>query len=160
MSICTICREDITDCSSVYVIPECNHEYHTNCIMTWFRTGRETCPLCSDCGLNGNRRRTFAARVSLLRKLSRKKDAPFELKRAVTLLRNAEKSLRMASKELREWKKSIPINSKVSDIMKDSKKKNDRIRRLRFLVYKRKSNLVRTTNIIPIIIPISRPRIH
>ena len=46
--LCAICHEniDLND-GSIYTLPECNHSYHTNCIMTWFRMGKNTCPLCN-----------------------------------------------------------------------------------------------------------------
>ena len=47
---CAICHESGGE--QVYCIPECNHKYHTNCIMTWFRTGHDTCPLCNNQGVN------------------------------------------------------------------------------------------------------------
>ena len=33
---CAICREKLEN--NTYTVPECNHKFHTNCIMTWFRT--------------------------------------------------------------------------------------------------------------------------
>ena len=42
--VCAICRDDL--CQNTHTL-ECNHTYHTNCIMNWFRTPEATkCPLC------------------------------------------------------------------------------------------------------------------
>ena len=41
--VCAICHEATK--ADDYTIPECNHTYHTNCIITWFRMGKNTCPL-------------------------------------------------------------------------------------------------------------------
>ena len=48
--ICAICQEDL--CGNIYELPECGHKYHTNCIMHWFRTNHNTCPLCQNQGIN------------------------------------------------------------------------------------------------------------
>ena len=56
--ICVICQENLSDHPS-YKLPECNHEFHTHCIVTWFRhynflesnsDGR--CPCCGNTGIN------------------------------------------------------------------------------------------------------------
>jgi hypothetical protein len=48
---CGICREEL-ECSQCYTLPECNHRYHTNCIITWFRNGDSRCPYCGNKGVN------------------------------------------------------------------------------------------------------------
>lgn len=50
-NICMICHESCND-SSCYILPECNHKYHINCIITWFRNGDSRCPYCGDKGIN------------------------------------------------------------------------------------------------------------
>jgi len=49
--VCSICQENMTE-ENYYAIPECGHIFHTNCIITWFRSLRPNCPLCNDCGIN------------------------------------------------------------------------------------------------------------
>ena len=39
---CSICREDITDLSSL--LP-CSHYFHEDCLDEWF-SGHSTCPIC------------------------------------------------------------------------------------------------------------------
>lgn len=41
--ICTICHEDLS--ANLYSLPECDHTYHVNCIMRWFRSNHNTCHL-------------------------------------------------------------------------------------------------------------------
>ena len=43
-------QEDL--CGNIYELPECEHTFHTNCIMHWFRTDHNTCPLCQNTGIN------------------------------------------------------------------------------------------------------------
>ena len=45
MASCVICMDDENK-DTFYTIPECNHNFHTNCIMSWFRSGKKTCPCC------------------------------------------------------------------------------------------------------------------
>ena len=48
--ICSIRHETLD--GDIYTLPECNHKYHSNCIITWFRTGKKSCPLCNNLGIN------------------------------------------------------------------------------------------------------------
>ena len=48
---CGICREEL-ECGQCYTLPECNHKYHTNCIIPWFRYGESRCPYCGNKGIN------------------------------------------------------------------------------------------------------------
>ena len=49
--ICAICHENLGE-ENIYNLPECCHNFHTNCIMTWFRAGHDRCPLCNNKGIN------------------------------------------------------------------------------------------------------------
>lgn len=35
-----------------YQLPECHHIFHTSCIVTWFRAGDSSCPICRNRGIN------------------------------------------------------------------------------------------------------------
>jgi hypothetical protein len=52
--LCPICLDPLlninNDVKTTYNLPECNHSYHTECIMHWFRGGNRKCPCCSDAG--------------------------------------------------------------------------------------------------------------
>ena len=45
--ICPICHDVLTD-SDIYTIPECNHQFHSKCIIPWFRSdiSNGSCPYC------------------------------------------------------------------------------------------------------------------
>jgi len=49
---CSICHENLEN--ELYTLPECNHTFHTNCVITWFRMSdcTKNCPLCNNNGIN------------------------------------------------------------------------------------------------------------
>ena len=44
-SECSICLETFIDKETVYYLPQCNHNYHKDCITIWLLE-KNTCPLC------------------------------------------------------------------------------------------------------------------
>lgn len=42
---CAVCYTEVEDDSNKYTL-ECNHTFHTDCAIQWFRRGNSTCPLC------------------------------------------------------------------------------------------------------------------
>ena len=44
---CTICLNEFEDDEQCHCLDECNHKFHTKCIISWFRTA-STCPNCRD----------------------------------------------------------------------------------------------------------------
>ena len=43
---CQICMEPMNDITKVYNLSECNHEFHTDCIVNWFRNDSPNCIAC------------------------------------------------------------------------------------------------------------------
>ena len=46
--ICSICLDTIEDDSSLYKLMPCEHEFHADCIVKWFRKKEDACPNCRD----------------------------------------------------------------------------------------------------------------
>ena len=99
--LCIICYSEL-DCSGsvTYSLPECGHTFHQNCIMHWFRQANSKCPLCNNTGpFNGhpNDQRSRwnypFERYKVLRRLSRKKDAPKDLVKGIELIKNYDKMM-------------------------------------------------------------------
>jgi len=44
--MCQICMEPMDDITKVYKLSECNHEFHTDCIVNWFRNDSQNCIAC------------------------------------------------------------------------------------------------------------------
>ena len=54
--ICAICYDNISkhQCTKL----DCNHEFHSHCIIEWFRRGNSTCPYCVSTGKKESETRT------------------------------------------------------------------------------------------------------
>ena len=139
---CAICF-NVIDEKNQYIIPECKHKFHTNCIMTWFRMGHNKCPLCNDKGVNQDigqthltlglinnnvdeyswlyKRRVLQENYKKMRRLSKRKTASKHLKKSVKKLENQEKRLKNLSDEQKAFMNSKPNNLTVKEIMKKNK---------------------------------------
>ena len=100
---CSICRHDSPD-MSFHVLP-CQHEFHTNCIIQWFRSGVDSCPLCRNVGETNMSCWDIWERATYLRRMARRKDAPPELVNLVNALRRTEERLTKAKKEACQYKR-------------------------------------------------------
>jgi uncharacterized protein (UPF0335 family) len=113
--ICSICHETLD--GDIYTLPECNHKYHSNCIITWFRTGKKSCPLCNNLGINNltqmQENTTWSMRhhayenYKKMRAFSRKKYASKELKKMITQLKKLETKKKDIASRVKNFKKEI-----------------------------------------------------
>lgn len=104
-NICTICLESMGDDSNSYCLPSCNHNFHTECILNWFRSGNNTCPLCRDLRFPNVSFMDAEHRAKYYRKAARKKNAPKALKKAVRKIINMENRKKGLYKEKRKFEK-------------------------------------------------------
>ena len=91
-NICAICREEFDDNNQIYYLPECNHAFHTECILHWFRYGRQSCPLCNNNG--GGYTGVYTSRavkLAYLRRFSLTKECNNFIKQQFKLLRRHER---------------------------------------------------------------------
>lgn len=105
---CSICLSEIDDETVCYTIQECNHKYHTNCLIQWFRTSHNvSCPLCrhvnTSGGLTHHERKT---RFSLISNYSRRKNANILVKRMVKRYRTQQQLLKKYRKQLSMFEKN------------------------------------------------------
>ena len=78
---CMICLESLT--KEIHTLVDCGHEFHSNCIIQWFRSGKKTCPLCLNEGsnyINVLANYTDDERCRLIKETASSDNAPIHLK--------------------------------------------------------------------------------
>ena len=100
---CSICFDEKN--VSVHTL-DCGHCFHTECICNWFRRGNGGCPICRSNPFEVTEEPNIAInsyvynsgemkqRVSYLRRMSRKKNAPTNLKNYIKRLKKAEDNIK------------------------------------------------------------------
>tara|TARA_Y100001970_G_C14259451_1_gene878599 strand:- start:1646 stop:2161 length:516 start_codon:yes stop_codon:yes gene_type:complete len=165
MDICAICHENLE--SETYTLPECNHTFHTNCIMTWFRapTGSNKCPLCNNSGVNKlsdlnnihwSERQRAEENYKRVRASSRSKNCPKHILKMIEKLKKIEKQQKDRNKKFKEFKKSKYPDKTASEIQKEYCK----FRREKWRLYRRirrqKALIGFQQNVVNIIIPVKQ----
>ena len=77
---CPICREEFKNEKEICKL-ECQHAFHSNCIITWFRSGNNTCPSCrgtQDFAMSFSDVKT---RADMVKQYAKTKKAPQTLKK-------------------------------------------------------------------------------
>ena len=163
--ICAICHDELS--GDMYTLPECSHVFHTNCIMTWFRMKKSSCPLCNNCGVNNfkdlekvswrDRDRAFAE-YKRLRAFSRRKTAPKELQKKMNDIKKLEEKEKKIKKEFQDFKKNIPPdNLTVKQIVTKYNDMRSKTYKIKWKLRKKKQLIgFSSNNIINIIIPVKQ----
>ncbi len=159
--LCCICHENLDE---KYTLPECGHKYHTNCIITWFRMGKNNCPLCNNKGINSlqqidsntnwSQRRTAYENYKKLRVISRKKDAPKNLKLSVNRLKKIEEKHKVIVQDLKKFKIDKHIEMTGKEVVDRFNKLRRKRWSLRWKIRRLKELIGFQQNITNIIIPI------
>ena len=105
--VCCICYDEINlDNVDTYTL-ECNHHYHINCIMTWFRKGHDTCPMCNDTSMNLSNisSLTRIETVKEIKKLGRRKSCPQNIKKQLNKIKLYNDKRQELKKKFRDYKK-------------------------------------------------------
>jgi len=103
---CSICLNKFGE-EECHNLDECNHKFHTKCIVSWFRKA-STCPNCRDNTIDEIKNipaYILSDRSKELRKISHRNNAPKELKNKVKKLKNIETKIKQTSKNLIEFRK-------------------------------------------------------
>lgn len=154
--ICAICHENLED--NIYQIPECNHKFHSECVITWFRMGKSKCPYCNT--EYAHKRKSTPPRHTYRRSLiceeykdilnySRRKNANPKIKKQVEKITKLNKSLITITKEFKELTKS---DKPYKEVIKYKNKYSDKKWRLKKKIYNLKRKVVSQVNIVPVIV--------
>ena len=109
---CSICLNAFDSAEETHL--ECGHRFHTACALHWFRSGHSECPLCRNKPDTRLRFMDVQTRAGMLRKMSRRKDAPSRLKAAVKKLQDVEADLRATNTELKRVRKLPEVQNYFS----------------------------------------------
>ena len=104
---CSICLNNYEEDDNIYILEACNHKFHTKCIVNWFRCA-SSCPCCRDNTVeevNAIPCFVLRERAKELRKISRRANAPKDLKNLVERIKKSEEKLKEKSNELKEYRK-------------------------------------------------------
>ena len=138
---CMICKESLSQ-YPCYKLPECNHIYHTHCIIAWFRNGDSRCPYCGNKGVNHTESKYKRLRYGFHNYTSYEYQYISDLKRYANLKVNKENknaiSIRNKLTKINELEDKLKINTKE---MKEYKE------------FLKNRNLINNSYIIPLIVP-------
>ena len=150
---CSICH---CNEGSPFVL-ECDHKFHTDCIMAWFRSGHSTCPMCRDSGISVPISVTGApgsmARFEHIRRISKMGNAPKLIKQQISDVVIIEKQLDSLEEALEDYISTA--DGKYVQIIRNISRKEKAIRRLKNRLSKRK-RCISFQNCDRIIIPVKK----
>lgn len=114
---CAICQEKCNACVNYKL--DCGHIFHTECIMSWFRSGNSTCPCCRDEKPSFN----ILSNYTYLRRLSKMDSCPRFIKDSIA-------DLDLIRKEIKEIRDEINSLECCTDVYNTIKLKVDRRKRM------------------------------
>ena len=128
--ICSICFEDFIN-NDDYTL-ECNHKFHTNCILKWFRNDNSTCPLCKDSHTYNNLSYyTKIDTIPEIKKLGRKKSCPPEIRKILDKIKKQKEQEKKYKEKFKEFKTKYKKEIlEYNNLKKDRYKYKRNIRRL------------------------------
>ena len=139
-NLCPICLSTIDEDNNDMYKLECNHFFHSKCIMDWFRAENSNgkCPCCNDTPqsntlspLNNTYyydNNLIEQRCSAIRRYGNKKSAPKLLKAKVDKLKKLEKELKDINKEKKEF------TNKNKEIFKEKNKLHNSVWKKRYQI--------------------------
>lgn len=130
---CAICQESCLDCGPAHKL-ECGHEFHVNCIVSWFRSGQKSCPICRDEASS-----TVVNNMGYLKRLAKMRSCPDFIKDAIV---DYDK-IKSEVKELKYQVDSFEVNAegKYNVIKKKVKTLKKKLKYKKSILNKAKNNI-------------------
>lgn len=169
--ICCICQDIVDNGQQVYELPECNHIFHTNCIITWFRNQNTGCPLCANPGINNKNEKLsrrhygyFGGWVSAQRmmettrykrivKIITKDDCPKDLKKLYINLMKKIDEFKIIKKNYQKFKTTTKNELAYGAAIKQTEQQLRKVRSMGLKISKQVQEVIEYP-IVPLIIPI------
>ena len=130
---CPICLDPLGE-DNIHTL-ECGHNFHTDCIVKWFRGGSGDCPSCRDNPEVGVRMWDVRIRSTMVIRVGNRKNAPPEIKRAVRSMKRTDKLRKEASADLTAFKREHGAT------IKEYRRLRSRSYRLKHQLYNKKREL-------------------
>ena len=105
-NLCVICHENIENENDKYTL-ECGHSYHCKCIMTWFRSGHNNCPMCNDKNFTKiNPSFTRVNTIKQLKNLRLRKNSPVIIRKILDKIKNLVLKYNLQKTEIKSFEKT------------------------------------------------------
>ena len=105
-NLCPICLDTMNIDNNIYTIPECNHKFHTDCIIGWFRSTHDTCPLCRSNRLANVSPYSHKNLFTMIINYSRRKNASKNVVKLVNKYKKYKNEIVKANKIRKEFEKN------------------------------------------------------
>lgn len=116
--ICSICWDNLHNNTEIHHIRECNHNFHSSCLITWLRNNTySNCPMCRGVSTNLIRQRSGG---NILRHIlsfcKSKKNTSKKLKKIYLKYEKIRNEFNLSRKKYKEFK------TQHKDILKENNK--------------------------------------
>jgi hypothetical protein len=147
--LCVICLSHMEE-DEKYTI-DCQHTFHTKCIMEWFRRSNGNCPCCNHIpsistnnpmvNYNFMSQIYIDSRFKALKKYSRKNGSPNNLKKEVENIKYLSNETQNVKKNITSIKKSEGWKN-LKNLERDLAKKEEKIKKMKLDVVSNYPNII------------------
>lgn len=134
VNICSICHENLAE--NTYTVPECEHVFHSNCMIENLRFGNSSCPLCRSNLINNTYGYERNTKTKIMINYARRKNANKNVVKIVNKYKKIKKQILEFNVQKRDVFKQVRIIQKEHKKIFDEKRSLNRrgwklIRKLR-----------------------------